>query len=85
MANVEKKSATGSASSLRKTPVSRNDSSDKPNMVYFKQLLNRLNIVSNAFEIPKNKIITTNKNNDTENNNKIEENKVTEENLDVSH
>lgn len=81
MESAEKKSATGSTSSIRKTSMeSRNDSTDKPNMIYFKQLLKKLNIVSHGFEIPKKENIT-----DSENINKNNENLVTEENLDVSH
>jgi hypothetical protein len=90
MTSAEKKSALGSTSSLRKMSGSRNDSTEeKPNMVYFKQLLKKLNIATNDFEISKIETQVSNTITDTENNNnnnnKNTEDKVTEENLDVSH
>jgi hypothetical protein len=89
MTSAEKKGALGSTSSLRKIAGSRNDSiEEKPNMVYFKQLLKKLNIATNDFEISKIETQVSNTITDTENNNndnKNTEDKVTEENLDVSH
>ena len=85
MASAEKQGAHGSTSSLRKISGSRNDSEEKPNMVYFKQLLKKLNIATNDFEISKIETQVSNTITDTENNNKNTEDKVTEENLDVSH
>jgi hypothetical protein len=91
MASAEKQGAHGSTSSLRKISGSRNDSEEKPNMVYFKQLLKKLNIATNDFEISKietqvsNTITDTENNNDNNSSNKNTEDKITEENLDVSH
>ena len=84
-------SATGSTSSLKKGLVykdeikneANNTDKDRPNMAYFKQMLKKLNLVNNAFDIDsqnKNVPFHIVDNSDKTNN----EDQIDEENVDVS-